>query len=398
MLNFFKYILIYILLIMTSSIIYAQYMQIIWGIALVIAINLILLNKVKLNYKFIKILISITVLFIFLYLYSNGSYTIMSMLNTLSMIVISYVYINYIGDEFIDRYINIIVFIVIISIFGYINDLTGIGNVIINKLPRLITYNQNLSSVRGGFLFAFHKMNHIGRNSGFCIEPGKFQYFINLALIFLIYFKKIYIKNINFKLVILIIGVITTFSLGAYIITIIILIPYMLNFRFNNKLKILVLLLCTISICANINIINEKIISKASFDFKTGKFAEGSGNTRLNDIKLDIEIFKENILGNGWKEYEKKWTYRTEGLNYTKGSSSSSLTSTLAVYGIVIWIYILFLYYISIRKLTKRNLSLKIILLIFVFWQSLTQSFLITPLSFGIWFLDYNLIYGEMKK
>lgn len=388
MISVFKYLLIYLLIIMTSSLVYSQYQQIILFLSLGIASILILAKKTKITNKLIIIINLFVILLLSLYLYSEGSYTLGSMVNTLAIIFITYIYTKYIGYEFIDRYINIMYIITIISIFGYINDLTGFGDFFVNKLPSFLDYTPHLQSVKGGFLFAFNKLNHIGRNSGFCIEPGKYQYFINLALLFLLHFRKEkIIGNIN-KLIVFLIGVLTTFSAGAYIITGIIFLPYILEFNNNAKSKVFLFIICTILVMPNLDIINTKIIDKLEFNIETFSFERGSGNTRLNDIKLDIKIFKSNILGNGWNNYKEKWLTMAESDNYTTGSSSSSLTGSLAVYGIIVFLFIILLYINSIKRIGRNNFNLKVILYLFILIQTLTQSFLLTPLMIFLWFSD----------
>ena len=386
MISLFKYLLIYILMIMTSSLIYGQYQEIILFLALGISILIMFVNKIKFTKKFIMMFNILIIMFLILYIYTNGSYTLQSMLNTLSVIFITYVYTKYIGFEFIDKYLNVIYIITIISIFGYINDITGVGDIIINKLPKFLNYIPHLKSVNGGFLYAFNKSNHIGRNSGFCIEPGKYQYFMNLALIFILYLKKTEVKKSMTKIVIFILGIITTFSAGAYIILTIILLPYIIEFKQIKLRKIVIIIICTIVVSNNFETINTRIIDKLKFDTQTYSFETGSGNTRLNDIKLDIDIFKSDIFGNGWKYYQEKWITMRIGDNYTKGSSSSSLTSTLPVYGITIFILIIMLYIRGVNIISKNNNKLRVILIFFILIQTLTQSFLLTPLLMLFWF------------
>ncbi|WP_278600286.1 hypothetical protein, partial [Clostridium tertium] len=113
------------------------------------------------------------------------------------------------------------------------------------------------------------------------------------------------------------------------------------------------------------------------------------------DIKLDLEIFSMNIWGNGWVYYKDYWSAKQYGnYLYTTGSSSNSLTSMFAVYGIVFSIYINYKYIHSFFR--KSNDMLMVSILIFMYlYQNLSQSFSLMPMMIIFILSNNELLYGR---
>lgn len=395
--KYLQYISIYILIIMSASLIYAEYMNIFFLLNLVISSIIIIKYKIFINLKDIIFLFIITILLIVLFWYTKGSFSISSALNTITTIFFTELYFRFNKDEFIDKYINIIIFICIISLFGYITDLTNTFNFIIQKLPKLITSDPKLGNPTGGIFYVFRNINKLTQNCGFCYEPGKYQFFLNIAL-YLILFCKTNKKHIKFKFIILLITIATTMSTSGLVVCMVIIAIYLIsnnnsiNKSYITIIFIIIALICLIFFYDKISV---TLFKKMNFDFSTMSFEYGSGNTRINDIKLDIEIFKNNILGNGWENYKNYWAIKQYGnYLYTTGSSSNSFTSMFAVYGVIFSLYINYKY---IRNfiLNSKTIFISILLMFTYLYQNLSQSFSLTPIML-IFILSNNyILYGK---
>lgn len=116
--------------------------------------------------------------------------------------------LNIIGDEFETPYIKIMFLVSLVSLAGYAYNIIT-GNVFGIKLPyekySIVVYTQ-LSGFEG----------FINRNSGMFWEPGAFQAYISLALVFLYYTKEIVKKKWYY--IVLIAALLTTKSTTGYLV------------------------------------------------------------------------------------------------------------------------------------------------------------------------------------
>ncbi|WP_432733966.1 hypothetical protein [Clostridium perfringens] len=337
---------------------------------------------------------------IILFWSTNGSMTIASILNTLTSIIFTAIYFKFSYNDFTTIYIKIIIFLGIISLFGYFSDLTNSFGFLVDKLPRLITSNSKLGNPTGGFFYVFRNINKINQNCGICYEPGKYQFLLNLAMYFMLFCKN-GIKKKKLVFLILSITIATTMSTTGIVMYIVIIIAYLISNKdsISKSYIILIFIITAIVIFSFFyDEITVTLFKKMNFNFSTMTFEYGSGNTRLNDISLDIEIFLNNIWGNGWRNYKNYWELKQYGnYLYTTGSSSNSLTSMFAVYGI------LFSLYINIKYITNfifksKSIIIILLLLITYFYQNLSQSFSLTPLMIIFLLSKNDILYGKDFK
>lgn len=394
---FLQYASIYILILMTSSLIYPEYMEIFFLINIFISIIIFIKYRLFINKNDMTFIFILSTILIFLFWYTNGGISIQSIINTITTIFFTSLYFKFNREDFINKYINIISVIAIISIIGYISDITNTLNIIIDKLPSLINSNPILGNPKGGLIYVFRNINKINQNCGFCYEPGKYQFFINLAIYFILFCRNT-VKMRKFKFTILLITLATTMSTTGLLMGIVIVILSIFKKNiFISKRYILVMfmIVCCICLIFFYERINLTLFQKLNFDFRTFTFEYGSGNTRINDIKLDLEIFSMNIWGNGWVYYKDYWSAKQYGnYLYTTGSSSNSLTSMFAVYGIIFSIYINYKYIHSFFR--KSNDMLMVSILIFMYlYQNLSQSFSLMPMMIIFILSNNELLYGR---
>jgi hypothetical protein len=151
------------------------------------------------------------------------------------------------ADNFKRLYIKIMVIYAVVSLvcFFYVTILSH------NTLPFLKISSNNIN----GFIYTFYytlgwtNIGIFNRNAGFFWEPGGYQIFINVALLFLISDQNISFGKKEkwniFSLVILVITIISTLSTTGYICFALVILYALLIKRkrsLNIKLKILVLL------------------------------------------------------------------------------------------------------------------------------------------------------------
>lgn len=297
---------------------------IVLSIILFLLLCVILLNilKKKVKYKnklfhflliFILIISSMLLNNAFTFMYFSIAYAI------LYSFVLSY-YFTY--DDFFNIYLNIIIFLIIYSFFSTI------------VLDNIINFNniENLSSIEfNNLLFCFvpNIDNYIRIFSVFR-EPGVYQYFILMCIYYLLIQNKLdKLKMGKTKLFILILGVISTFSVTGYICLMILVLIYIiskikLNFIFDNYKKIIIIFICLmITVFLLLYKSNTFYWMMYSMISKIGNL--GMNDPRVQSIFYNIKIFLESpIYGND--------------INLVLGgipNNTSSLFSIFSIFGII---------------------------------------------------------------
>ncbi len=144
------------------------------------------------------------------------------------------------------------------------------------------------------------QMDDYFRNFGCFMEPGMFQVYLNLALIY-----ELFSETISLKRVILLCGaIVTTFSSAGFITTAIILLAFMWNKNdLNKSIKKKITFLSMIAITLIIYLYVNGYLGRYGTVFQ--KFLEFSGNgsasERMEAVNLALETIRDNpIFGTGW--------------------------------------------------------------------------------------------------
>lgn len=224
------------------------------------------------------------------------------------------------------------------------------------------------------------------RNSGLFWEPGMYQVFLNLALLFRLdgIFKSEYTKNKSrFDIIILIIAIISTKSTTGYIVMIVILITFLLKYNFNIRKKVgIVLIKCLMIIAAIfivITVLNSNVVSN-KFDKDNYSF-----RARENHIVSSIKLIHDRpIIGYGIRsdKYIQEYTLQT----------GRNAVNSMGVFVMVLYLGIPFtvLYYCFIyTQIKKRKFAFNnlIIFLIIIIFHS-TEVFYVYPIA-SLFILDY---------
>jgi len=211
-----------------------------------------------------------------------------------------------------------------------------------------------------GFLF-------LKRNSGPFWEPGAFSGFLIIALLFNIIRKKYLWNKGN---VVLILGLISTFSTTGLIALFYVIISYYLIHQ-NIKRRIVlvpVLIVGVIYLFVSVDFIGDKIVRKLSFTDQTY-------NTRFKSAQTDLIDFAASpIVGLGRSEK----TRFDEEQNTRKIHRNNGVTNLLAMYGLVTFI----LYFLLMWK-GWRDYSLQ---------SGFNSTFAIFALG-GIWLIGFSEVY-----
>ena len=284
--------------------------------------------------------------------------------------------------DFFKCYFQILFIIALISIPCYIFGLLY-PNYIISSVPitRVWNIDMRLTPIYNFPLYTF------GRNNGIYWEGGAFQAFINVALYFGFSKDIKDIKHKGFKLFILIIGLLTTFSTTGYFIFLIIVMNYFTcNLIFNKQKtkKALVTVIALLIIFSYFEI-NFKTISNK---FDKNSLLYSSTSLRMLDTKVAFDLLAEKpFTGVG---------YQNNILSvqiYGVQNVSNQFMVFFEQFGLPIAIIFVFFIFCGIKNISSNKIEFLFISIILLIIFN-TENMMLQPLFLGLLFYrkDQNLI------
>lgn len=286
------------------------------------------------------------------------------------LLIIGFVYlmaVNVEFDKFKYYFANIVCLIALVSICLYwFNE-----NIISSGLFPTIKVDESTVYTNMYLYCINHSILH--RNCGMFWEPGAFQIYLNIALLFIIYDPKCKLKKI--KIAILSLAVLTTISTTGYVAYSLIIFSYLVQDKGRGKITILFVLVSLLLIGGRyfLPIIDE------SFSYKFGIGGNEMSNnviSRVNPFILDLYMIKDNPVGLCGVDYYAE-VLHTYSMRYALPYISSSCTHTMiaAVFGIIPGIYFLSSFYFFAQKFTRRIYQTLILFVAFICMFA-TESFL----------------------
>jgi len=273
--------------------------------------SILFLSKRNKFDKYFSIYLSIFIILSILQSITIKYISVISFIGLIIQIISAYFIIKIIGARFIEYYVNLIIFLTLVSFIIFlpslfipqfqtfiINNVAPLfslpyeGPAIYKPQPSIILYTFNTSpAFQTSFL----------RNSGPFWEPGAFAGFIVIGLIFNSFKTKNIIEKKN---VILIIGLLSTFSTTGYIALFFFIVSYNF-FRRSHLKKFLIVPFLIVSFVlafSNISFLNEKI--EDDIHYSTHGNVNTIERTRFVSAFLDIKQFLEFPLQGTGKWYE----------------------------------------------------------------------------------------------
>lgn len=321
-----QYLAIYILLVFNQSVILQQvsknsYMM---YIVLLVLIGIILLFKRCISKRIITYLFFLFVILVAVRMINGGGVGLDSLVFWMCLILVPYLVVQYNDNEFIRRYIRVVVFLSIISLFFFIWQIIDVDSlqsffILKGELSQQYvsyTYEESLthSSLMHyryyGLLFYVLNGAHLTRNVGIFTEPGIYQ-MVLISAIFLLCFApfKEGKKNKWIYFVILACTLITTQSTTGYISLVALVLIYIWKREGRNeKIRNSILLSGSIVLIGIItlyvlkgtdNVFHQVVVKKIaeSFIYQDGR---SSGGARVGVIKNCIKIMLDNPQGVGF--------------------------------------------------------------------------------------------------
>lgn len=248
-----------------------------------------------------QFLLFFVVLFIFQRL-TLGYLSVESAMAFLCKITLGYIIIRYLGKNFKYAFLQVIFVISLISLVGYAWNVLGNDIAFLYFTPATGEYNFD----EGRNLILFHQNGDGLRNSGMFWEPGVFGCYI--CLLFALYLGNIrnLVRTNKWKILIILIAFITTFSTTAYIVLFFIGLAT-IYIEYSRKYGPLVLLfLSGFALFAYLtyeknDFLKDKIQNQieVAFNRDVGEFAPD----RISAFLFDIYYIKKHpLVGNAYHE------------------------------------------------------------------------------------------------
>lgn len=208
-------------------------------------------------------------------------------------------------DDFKRKYINIISFLAAVSLVGHIISLAY--PTFAARFP--MTEGDYSSNYYNAFIHVFQAArgySHLvmsKRNAGIFWEPGAYQAFLNMGLLFLLSMKDV--KNKRRKVLLLALAIVTTGSTTGYIILAFLCIIYrkqlLVMIGGNNKTLTFLGLLAAMGVLIYVSSINPVSgIEKLIYEFTSGHYLE---RLFLDDLGILFQA-PLNLLGISFETYE----------------------------------------------------------------------------------------------
>ncbi|MBU5450129.1 O-antigen ligase [Acetivibrio sp. MSJd-27] len=302
------------------------------GLAVVMRFSNISVDK---NTAVVFLIMILNILVTFLYNKESKNFFI-----NFAQILLAFLFVSIVSfQNFVQKFTKLMYFLAAYSLIVYLIAL--LIPQVLTFFP--ITYNiQRLPAYNLGFSVVVQESNML-RNNGFFWEPGAYQTFLNLALIFLLFTK----YKIEWKSIFVItFAIVTTYSTTGYICAGLIYIVYMWQRLFerqeknNKKLKLIFIFtilftgaVITYSILPNY--VQHQLFGKVSIYFSdSDSIYATSSSVRFDAVKYAVEAFKKSpYIGLGREGFQ-AYIEQITGRNVI----TCTPLNWFAVYGVVMGI------------------------------------------------------------
>lgn len=283
--------------------------------------------------------------------------------------------------NYIERYINVIVFFALISVICFIIQQTNLET-LLNFLG--VPYNDLMFTYYGKWFYTY-TAGHAYRNMGMYTEPGLFQIVLNSALFILLYMGKslsISKKKKKVEIIILIVTCFTTLSTTGLLTMAVILLGTLFTKEKKKKEIIVLIIACIAFLSYNYVMLgDESIITMYIIDkLQTTGTAQlaaqshlSSGNARFMAFYVAAKCVMSYPLGAGYYNY--KSIASAMGYPDIAGNGIAFYGSVLGVVGVCVILY-------QVLKMAwkfKPNNNAFIIFTLMYALYATSQEYLVVP-------------------
>lgn len=374
-------LLVYLLLFVSGT----WWYNILGDKALVMAFSAVLVlwylySDRKLNDRFLLYVIIFTGSLFTISLYTHGSLSIPSTIASAMKLMLAYLVLKAVGKRFIGTYLTVLVFLSIISLFGYITDQYNLFDGIVYRLPAVGDMGYE------GIFYVYRFSWQIDRNNGIFFEPGAYQGFLNAGLFLLFFADAGFPKKKTWIYIgVLLTTLITTFSTTGYMILSMLLILAFIKSRLLSRSeKAMLFGLAVLVVTALSAQVYSTFVVKVSDYLSANEYDFGySAQNRSSDAKTDLKVFSKHIFGLGYDDYEKEFGILGR-VGSERGFSSNGVTRMLATYGLPFSLFIFGSYYWALRRVLKDFLLTTGAFVMFMLFLAGESYYMMSSICFAI--------------
>lgn len=380
--EWFDYFLIYLLLATNLVVAISIQKSIIYSLFIVF---FFLFHKRKITYdrEFLVIFFSLLLVMIF-QVVIHQFLPLYNYMGFAAKIIFGFLVLKYVGSDFIIKYVKVLYVLTLIGLLLWIGvNLSSSFKNILNNISYIIDYSSDKQT-----LYVFNledaQAYNLYRNDGFAYEPGAYS----IALLFALYFNYLLKGNFfNYKTIVFVLALLSTFSTAGYAVLFVILIGMLYN-RFKKRPLILVISVLFISYIgyyaySSLDFMKDKIENQLSL-IEDKSETRGRFASALNEIKLA----KGNLVfGIGFVDETR---FSDSYVSSDEKGSVNGIFYLISGFGIVFFfIYLIYLYrsFVLLCAFFKRNKITVISFFISVLIVAFTQTCLTWALLFSIIFL-----------
>ncbi len=375
-------LLVYLLIYLSGSWRYnlLQDPQLVVGFLLAVTAWLLFSDR-RISEGFLLYVAVFTGLLLALSLYTGGSLTLTSAISSAMKMVIAYLIIRTVREKFVETYIKVIVFLAVVSLFGYMTDRFNLFDGIIRSLPRV----SNLGFE--GLLYVYRFPWHIDRNNSIFFEPGAYQAFLNAALFMLFFLKLSFSRKRTLVYVLILLGtLVTTFSTTGFIIFLamfpaVLYKSQLLSTRGKVKLvgaAFVVVIIFSAQFYTTFLVKISDYLSANEYEFTYSAQARSAG------AKTDIKVFKQHPFGLGQRDYAKIYSEVGRVDLEKKGTSPNGVTKIFAIYGLPFALFIFGSYFWAMKTLLRENLLAIVAYVMFLLFLAGESYYMASPITFAL--------------
>jgi hypothetical protein len=342
------------------------------------------------NLKFLTVLSKslivfyLIVFFVFMTAFFNlelsGGYIYQIWLFFLGLLIVNF----YSYKQFLMTYSKIVYYISLISLIIFV--ISNISPSFFQIFPAQ-TNSAGATFYNLGFGIVSFENLYV-RNMSFFREPGVFMIYLNIAIIFELFFKESVNKRYLF---VFIFAIFSTVSTAAFLILGLILFAYLFTKNRNKAVLNNKILIIGLGIIAVAFILSSAEFYSMIFD-KVGKDSIGEGSSLARGISViaNFNIFLENfIFGTGIKSYPLEFSRATLaliGVSLDIGNNTNTITTLFAVYGLFIGCLFIFMLF-GFAKKTSNSLIIRtmIFIVLIMFYSNEDLRYSLMSATFLMW-------------
>ncbi len=358
----------------------AFYQQLIY-----VVIIIYLLNKFKHQKKATSsnVVLGLSILIIYFTMFVNNDVSFGYTVQTLSLITGFIVSKKINFQNFVLAYIKIIYYIALLSIILFSTFL------LFPSILSIFPVSLNNADVSYVNLFFYVHFLEVFRNTGIFREPGVYMIYLNIAILFeLFYFNKPNKKHI----LVFVIALMTTLSTGGFLVFLMIFITYFLKTK---KIRKYLQSLVFGALIVLIVSLNFDYFESSLMKFDPASTNYGSTVARIASVTVPLNIFMDSpMIGVGFANFESLYqTYSYELFGFimlSGGHSTNTLINALATFGIIYFILIVIGYY-KFTKVFSKSLLIRILIFTSFILMFSNEDIRYSLLYSTLLFYGYNL-------